>query len=197
MRLTPLLWWLAVAVAVLLALSGFHQGYPITHSVAMNLSWTAQFSQQVLAGQWWPHWLEQAFASMGNPTFNFYPPISLYATVPFVALGASTSTALIGSMTLASIMLAIGAYKYSASVFQASNLPYLPALVASLTVLSPYFLEDVYIRGSLGEVWAIVWLPWLLWALQFNLNTGRAWFWVSLFYALLALSHLPTVLIVT
>lgn len=197
MRLTPLLWWLAVAVAVLLALSGFHQGYPITHSVAMNLSWTAQFSQQVLAGQWWPRWLEQAFASMGNPTFNFYPPISLYATVPFVALGASISTALIGSMALATVMLAIGAYKYSARVFQAANLPYLPALVASLTVLSPYFLENVYIRGSLGEVWAIVWLAWLLWALQFNLHTGRAWFWVSLFYALLALSHLPTALMVS
>lgn len=173
-------------------------GYPITHSTIFNLNWVFQFSQQFLAGQIYPRWLEHSFLNMGSPTYVFYPPMCMFATLPFAALGWSVSASTVGSMILAVLVCAGGAFAYSTSVFrEVKGTFFLPAVVTALTVLSPYFLENIYVRGALGETWAMAWLPWILWSSSVNLRTGKVWFLQSLFYCLFALSHPPTLLNVT
>lgn len=188
-----------VLCAVLLALwQLFAHGYPITHSTIFNLNWVFQFSQQFLAGQWYPRWLEQSFMGMGSPTFTFYPPMCMFATLPFVALGWSVSESAVGSMVLATLIGGSGSYFYSTRIFrEAKNVHFIAAIVASLTVLSPYFLENIYVRGAMGEVWAMAWLPWVLWASSANLHACKVWPLYSLFYCFFSLSHPPTLLNVT
>lgn len=68
-----------------------------------------------------------------------------------------------------------------------------------MAVISPYFLENIYIRGANAEVWAMAWLPWVLWGTHLSLGSKERWRLVSLaiIYALFGLSHLPTLMIFT
>jgi hypothetical protein len=174
-------------------------GYPQTHSLEYNLIWVYQFDQQFLAGQLYPRWLEQSWGSLGSPSFSFYPPMCMVATLPFALLGWDLTARLVGSMGLALVVMGIGAYVYGCCLFHRSDQRWLAGVTAALAILSPYFLENIYIRGALGEVWAMAWLPWVLWASYRSLEKSSRWriAGLALTYAGLALSHLPTLLIFT
>ncbi len=174
-------------------------GLTENHSLELNLLWTHQFSQQFLGGQIYPKWLEQSFASFGSPTFVFYPPICMLMTIPFRALGLNISQSLVGSAGLAILMMGIGSYIYGVYLFQQPHRRIIPAVIASLAVLSPYFLENIYVRGAFAESWGMVWIPWILWGISMNLNKVNSCrvTLVAVSYALLAFSHLPTLLIFT
>jgi hypothetical protein len=182
--------------ALLAAVPLFTYGYPVAYSAPYNILWAHQYAEQFFGGQLLPRWLEQSFAGLGNPTFHFYPPVSMQATLPFAFLPESQR--LSASMFLAILTLAIGTMVYVRDSFrELTGSLWLPAGVGALAAFSPYFLENIYVRGAIGEVWAMAWLPWLFWALTRNLRGGGRGVWVSLFYALVALSHLPTLLVLT
>ncbi|WP_159790265.1 hypothetical protein [Sodalinema gerasimenkoae] len=150
--------WLILSAVILIATAPMlERSYPITHSTHFNLSWALQYQYQFFAGQPYPRWLEFSNFGFGNATFVFYPPLCMVATLPFRALGIGLAGSLIGSMALAMVVLAGGLYRYSDRHFPR----WIAILVAALGVLSPYFLVDIYQRGSLGEVWAIALIPWI------------------------------------
>jgi hypothetical protein len=69
---------------------------------------------------------------------------------------------------------------------------------------SPYFMVDIYVRGAIGEVWGLSLTPWILWAgwrfLQKEAAGESTWlmFFVwSITWALMALTHLPALLVWT
>ncbi len=183
--------------------------YPYVHSIGSNVLWTFQYGHQVLSGQGWPRWLEQSFASLGSPTFVFYPPISMIATVPFALLNWPVVDRIIGSISLAIGVMGLGSYGYARTLLKQR---WLALLCACLAVLSPYFLINIYIRGALGEMWAMAWIPWILWAdavaqsgsmqspSSQSSKLGSFCFstvFTSLGIALVGLSHLPTILLFT
>ena len=86
----------------------------------------------------------------------------MVATLPFRALGLGLVGSLIASMALAMLVFGGGLYRYSDRLFPR----WIAILVAALGILSPYFLVDIYQRGSLGEVWAIALLPWIILATE-------------------------------
>ncbi len=171
------------------------QGYPYTHSIGSNALWAYQFGQQVLAGQIYPRWLEQSFASLGSPTFVFYPPLCMWAIVPFAALNLSVMEQLIGSVGLALGFMAIGAWGVSRSLFP--NQIWIQGICVAMSVLSPYFLINIHVRGAMGEMWAMVGLIWILWGLLIRWAGTQAWRLIPLSLAItvLALSHLPSLLL--
>ncbi|MDX2271642.1 MAG: 6-pyruvoyl-tetrahydropterin synthase-related protein [Cyanobacteriota bacterium] len=190
---------LMVAIAVAVGLNPMvNQGYPETHSLEYNLIWTFQYDQQFLAGQFYPRWLEQSWGSLGSPSFYFYGPICMVATLPFALLGWDPTWRMVGAMGLAMVVMGLGAYLYSRQLFQGSP-PWLHGLVASLAVLSPYFLENIYIRGAMGEVWAMACLPWVLATMHRSLSGYQSWGspFLAIAYALFALCHPPTLLLFT
>lgn len=212
-RYTALIFLMLTLVVVAPALE---RSYPITHSTHFNLSWAFQYQRQFFAGQFYPRWLEFSNFGFGNATFAFYPPLPFTATLPFRALGAGIAGSLIGSMGLAAAVLGAGLYRYAYRFYP----QWIAALAAMLGMFSPYFLVDIYQRGSVGEVWAIALIPWIL--LASHVTIGRAEYWAShaddspqprlaawgltadwdllglvLAYSLLVLSHLPTLLMFT
>ena len=205
--------WLVLPLALVggwasaLLLPMLLRGYPITHSTHFNLSWVFQYHAQLSGGQWYPRWLEYSNLGFGNPTFAFYPPLWMVATLPWWLLGMDASAAGIGSMGLALAVLALGLYGYGRCFFPRG----LALAVAGLGTALPYVLLDLYWRGAVAEIWGIAVLPWLLWMTQALADVyadrnrlpafaSRRWLAiaaVAIAYGLLILSHLPILLIVT
>jgi hypothetical protein len=189
--LCGLLLVVGIAIAPML-----QHSYPITHSTQFNLSWAFQVQRQMASGQIYPRWLEFSNFGFGNATFAFYPPLCMVATLPFRLLGLDLPASLIGSMALAVALLGGGLYRYARCFFPA----WISLGVAGMGMISPYFWVDIYQRGAIGEVWAIVCLPWILWASQqVRDRPEKLWPVVALAfsYGLLVLSHLPTLLLFT
>ncbi|NJK63042.1 MAG: hypothetical protein HC921_10530 [Synechococcaceae cyanobacterium SM2_3_1] len=192
----PWRWGLMILAALGVAYTPLLRwNYPYAHSIGSNFLWAYQYGTQVLAGQWLPRWLEQSFASMGSPTFVFYPPLSMVAVIPFAALGLSISQQLIGSIGLALVLMAAGAWLYARHLFPQRRCCWLVGLCPALVLLSPYWLINILIRGALGEMWAMVWIPWLLWS--GSLPPAAAVGVGSLAIGLIGLSHLPTILLLS
>ena len=172
------------------------RGYPMTHSTHFNLSWAFQYQRQFFGGQFYPRWLEYSNFGYGNPTFAFYPPLCMVAPLPFRLLGLDMPGSLVASMGLAMAVFGLGLY-----VLLRQVLPWALALVlALLSMAGPYWLVDIYQRGAIGEVWAIAILPWIFWAsLRVIARPQSIWpiAALALSYGLLALSHLPTLLVLT
>lgn len=186
---------LGLGITAWILLPMIQQGYPSTHSTHFNLSWAFQYQRQFLSGQWYPRWLEFSNLGFGNATFVFYPPLCMVATLPWRIMGFDMPGSLVASMGLAILLFATGLYVYARCFF-----PVVIAVgVAGAGVISPYFLSDIYQRGAIGEVWAIVSLPWILWASEQIFRQTGIWpvIRLGLLYGCLVLSHLPTLLMVT
>ncbi|WP_019499846.1 hypothetical protein [Pseudanabaena sp. PCC 6802] len=187
----------AIAIVALLAIAPMLlRNYPIGHSTKFNLSWAFQYQQQFLGGQFYPRWLESSNFGFGNATFAFYPPICMVMTLPFRVLGFNLLGSLIASMWLAAVILGLGLYLYSRRFFPV----WLSVVVSGLGMMSPYLAVDMYHRAAIAEVWGIVFIPWVLWATQRALDLPeRRYPLLALIisYGLMALSHLPTLVIFT
>jgi hypothetical protein len=187
---------LLLGLAVVTIAPMLEQNYPINHSTHFNLSWVFQYQQQFLSGQLYPRWLEFSNFGFGNATFAFYYPLCMVATLPFRLLGLEFPASLIASMGLAAALLGLGMYLYARCFYPL----WIAAGVAALSMLSPYFLVDMYARGSIGEVWAIVALPWVLWTTQLVIDRSpQVWtiLAVALAYGVLILSHLLALMLMT
>ncbi len=185
-----------LAGMILLLWPMLRQGYPMTHSTHFNLSWAFQYQRQFFGGQFYPRWLEFSNFGFGNATFAFYPPLCMVATLPFRLLGLQMPASLVASMGLALLVMGSGLYALIRTVAPCP----LALILAGMGMAGPYWLVDIYQRGAIGEVWAIAWLPWVLWAALQVLSQPR-FFWpiwaLVISYGLLVLSHLPTLLLST
>ncbi len=179
--------WVIVITLGLAIWPSVVDGYPYVHSIGSNLLWAFQYGQQFWSGQWYPRWLEQSFGSMGSPTFVFYPPFSMIGILPFAALGWPVTAQVIGSGGLATAVMALGTSWAGDRIFPHHK--WLAILAIPMVVLSPYVLICLHIRGALGEVWAMAWIPWLLGAFQ-----QGSWLGLALGLMGVVLSHVPTAL---
>lgn len=184
--ITAKFWVIVITLGLAIWPSVIH-GYPYVHSIGSNLLWAFQYGQQFGSGQWYPRWLEQAFGSMGSPTFVFYPPCSMVGILPFAGLGWPVTAQVIGSGGLATAVMALGTAWAGDRIFPQHK--WLAILAIPMVVLSPYVLICLHIRGALGEVWAMAWIPWLLGAFQQGSGLG-----LGLGLMGVVLSHVPTAL---
>jgi len=158
--------------------------------------WYVHFSEQLWSGDLYPRWLFNMNAGLGSPAFFYYPPLPFFLTSllkPFFSndphgwhqLGVSASLALIAS-------------GFSAYVWLKDLVDQNSALIAGILYMAmPYHLAaDLYVRGSLSEYWAFVWIPIILLFTNKIINGHRrAAVGLAVSYALLIMTHLPTTLI--
>ena len=171
------------------------QGYPMTHSTQFNLSWAFQYQAQFRAGQFYPRWLEYSNFGFGNATFAFYPPLCMVATLPFALLGADLPTSLILSNALGIFACGLGLYLCARTWLP---LPWWGAVLVGVMGMSGhYFLGDFFIRGAMGEGWAVAVIPWILWRTGELIRSKKGVVPLAVAYGMLVLSHLPTLLIFT
>jgi hypothetical protein len=179
-----------LAFSLPVALWGFRPGDP------MHLLWARHFSDQLWAGDLYPRWLMDMNSGLGSPTFFFYGCVPYYVTSVFQALvpyrdwgwpavGLSTSLALVASGVAAHLWL---------REFADTRAALAGALVY---MLLPYHLKVDYLeRFAFAEFWAFVWIPLvLLYTHRYARGDRRALAPLAVSYALLVMTHPPSVLI--
>jgi len=139
-------------------------------------------------GQFPVRWVSDLGYGYGYPIFNFYAPLPYYIGGGLYALG-------VDSIVATKIMFGVGMVIAPLMLFILVNsfFGFLAALTASMLFLyAPYHAVEVYVRGSVGEYWAIAFVPLLLYGLTECAQKKRSIYGViigGLSFAGVILSH--------
>ncbi len=155
--------------------------YIPTHDGEYHIIRIVEFSRMLEEGYVLPRWAPTLNSGYGIPIFNFHYPMPNYIG-SFIrdffthdAVYAFQASTAIGYM-----LLVVGVYLWLRSIFGV-----IPALTGTIVAGSvPYLLVDVFIRGSIGEIWVFVFLFFTLYSVEKRQN----WF-VAFFFGLVIISH--------
>lgn len=106
-------------------------------------------------GQFPVRWVSDLGYGLGYPLFNFYGPLPYYVGGSLYALG-------ITGLTATKLMFGIGIVGAALVMYVVASyfLGHVGAIVASVFYLyAPYHAVQIYVRGSVGEFWVLVFLP--------------------------------------
>jgi hypothetical protein len=134
-----------------------------------------QLDRAVRHGLLYPRWLPDLGYGFGFPLFNYYAPLSYYLLLPLRWIGLSAQTSVLLGFAGALWALAIAVYLWGRDLF-GERAGFVAALAA---VYGPYILHDVYRRGGLASVWALVWLAMTAWAAR-RATRSRHPLWLAL-----------------
>ncbi len=143
----------------------------------------ALLRQGVLYGRWAP----DMALGYGYPFFNFYAPLSYYASEALSLVGLGLQPALIATFALAPIAAGLAAYLLARDHFSPRS-----SLVAAVAyAYAPYLAYDALFRANLAETLAWASLPLALWAMGRLARQGdrRYLAGVALAYAAVLLTH--------
>jgi len=147
------------------------------HWMVIRLS---AFYQSLREGQFPVRFLGRLNQSYGYPVANFLYPGFLYIGSVLHAIGLSFQTSIEAVIVGSVLFGAIGMYLFLRLQF--SNKA---SLIGALSyVLMPYFLFDIFKRGSVGEVLVLGLVPMVFYAIE----SKKKWL-VPLIVGLLAISH--------
>ena len=106
-------------------------------------------------GQFPVRWVKELGYGLGYPIYNFYAPLPYYAGGALYVLGVDS---LIATKSMFAIGLILSSVTMYFLLYPAVGL--LGALFGSVLFLyAPYHAVQAYIRGSVGEYWAIAFIP--------------------------------------
>lgn len=179
---------LFVLILGFLSVSGlFHAGLFPTHDGEYHVIRFFEFDQTLRAGSWYPVWASDLNFTYGSPLFNYVYPLPNYIASFFHLFGSSFIDAFKLNFILASIVGAISAYYFGRERFGVWG----GVLTSVFYTYAPYHFLDIYIRGSVGEVWALALFPLCLLSLELMIKKPSfvkvVIFAVS--YALVIFSH--------
>lgn len=185
-----------LAVAAVLLAPSLVLGTLISHSSPQNLTWAAQFAEQVRAGVAYPRWMPDSFAGLGSPAFYFYPPLPFWidavvSVASFNLLSVPWRLAVTSALILWASGLAMRGWLLAATGERTTALAGAIAYMAA-----PYHLLDHYLRGAFAEFTAYALLPLVMLGLhRIRERQSRGLPLLALAYAGLIASHLPTALL--
>lgn len=188
------------AAAFVVALPILLFGFPSAADDALfHFNVYKNFRAALAAGDVYPRWLAGMNQGFGSPTFFYYPPFAYYATAAINSVAGAPATEAqvwrqLGFGVVAAVV-ASGATCYWWLRDFANRRA--AAAAAIVYLLLPYHVAvDVYLRGAFAELWAFVWLPPILKAVQnVDQKRARAFAGIAAFYALLIATHLPSALL--
>lgn len=165
-----------VATSLLASWPLLHAGLIPTHDGEYHLIRFYEFDKILRSGNWYPRWAPDLDFSYGLPLFTYVYPLPNYIASLLHLFGASFLDSVKLNMVLATIVGGIFFYLWTRRFW--GNLG---AVVSSIFyTFSPYHFVDIYVRGSVGEVWALGIFPAFLWTYTEFLSSG------NLLYAILA-----------
>jgi hypothetical protein len=157
-----------------------------------HTTWLQHFSKQLAEGIWYPRWLAGTNFGYGSATFVFYPPLVYYLGSFLKMSGLNTEQTIIALFVLATWGMGLSFYIYS---HQRGRLVSLIGALIYMT--APYIAYNIYTRGALAETWALVWIPLGFWLTEQAIVRPKFRILLTIFSALFALTHLPSLLIFT
>lgn len=138
------------------------------------------FYQALADGQFPVRFLGRLNFGYGYPVANFLYPGFMYFAVPIHILGLSFISTIKAVLIFSMIGTSVFSYFWLSKFFDKFS-----AVIGSLFLTyTPYHLFDLYKRGSVGELFAFVWVSFVLWMID-EKNT----FFVAIGVFLLAVSH--------
>ena len=145
--------------AAVSVLSLLHKGLPPTHDGEYHVIRFYEFTR-ALDSTWYPRFAPDLNNGFGVPLFNFVYPLPNYIASLFHLFLVSFIDSFKLGMFFAAIIGGIFFYLWSREFWGD-----LGAVVSSVFyTFSPYHFVDIYIRGSVGEVWALAFFPAFLWS---------------------------------
>jgi hypothetical protein len=183
--------WLGLAISIILSIwmliPLFGSGYFPMHDDT-QVARVVVMGRALREGQFPVRWVSDLGYGYGYPIFNFYSPLPYYVGGSLYALGVDSVVATKIMFGAGIILASVFSYLLLVSVFGV-----LAGLVGStLFVYTPYHAIQIYVRGSVGEYWAIAFVPLFLWGLLTIYRHGlhaRGFIGGSLGFAGVLLSH--------
>ncbi len=151
-RSTP---FVVILCALLFAsLPLFQSGFIPTHDGEYHIIRFFEFGKMLNSGHLFPRWAPGLNSGYGVPLFNFFYPFPNYVGSLFHSLGWSLTDAFKLSLATGYITAGLFCFLWLKEFFNPI------AAVTGTIVFSyiPYWFVDLYVRGSVGEVFAISFL---------------------------------------
>lgn len=170
-----------VLIPVLFAVFPFFgTGFIPTHDGEYHIIRFWQYFTMLAHGSWFPRWAPDLNYGLGIPLFTFQYPFPNIVGAVFHFFGASFVDSVKYVTATGYITAVLFSYFWLKEKFGQSR-----AVFGSLAgAFVPYWFLDMYIRGSVGEIWAIAFLFATLFAL-----TKKRYFMASVGVSLLIVSH--------
>ena len=150
-------------------------GLPPTHDGEYHVMRFQQFYKVLSTGTIYPRWAPDFNNGFGIPLFNYVYPLPNYVASFFHFLGFSFIDSFKLNMAAASMIGSVFFFLWSRRYWGD-----LGGLTASIFyTFSPYHFLDIYVRGSVGEVWSLALFPGLLWSFYSFCQTGQKKFFLS------------------
>ena len=152
-----------------------------------------QLDHLVRQGIFYTRWFPYKASGFGAPLFQYYAPLAYYVAEGFGLLGWETLTALRLAFGLTLVGGGLGMYLWARDVLDEGS-----ALVAAAAyVCGPYMLFNAFFRGGFTEQFALMLMPFVLWAFRRLAVTGQARYLAAsaISYAAVILSHNLTALV--
>lgn len=187
-----------IVVGFVLTVPAFYKGMVQTYDILVYSAWHKNFSAQFFSGDLYPRWLMEMNGGRGSSVFFFYPPLAFYVS-SFLGLLLPLESPAWFPIYL-SYGLALGLSGVTSYVFLRSYAQWPIAFILALYyMLAPYHLfVNFYYRFAYPEFWALVWAPLLFYFVAKTVNEDRKFSCgLSISYALLLLTHLPSFIVLT
>ncbi len=123
----------------------------------------------------------------GYPLYNFYSPLPYAVSEIFHLIGFSYLNSIKIVFIIPAFLRIFGMYLFSSVFFG----PLGGLLAATLYSLGPYQAINTFVRGALGEAWALSLIPFVFWSISKQKNKLSV-----VFFSLLLLSHNLTLIYV-
>lgn len=149
------LWFWAVRGLVL-------PGFIPTHDGEYHLIRFWQFHKMLSLGVFFPQWAPDVNYGYGLPLFIFQYPFPNYAGSLFHALGVS----LADSVRLTLLTGYTGAMLFCYLWLRALFGRFAAGIGTAICMFVPYWFVNMYVRGSVGEMLAVMWVFLYLWAVE-------------------------------
>ncbi len=186
---------LLLLAAIAINLRMIRMGFNGLGDARWHLTWIQHFSQQVLEeGIGYPRWLAGTNFGYGSPTFVFYPPLIYYLGTALKAMGLTVEPAVY-------VLISGGIFLSGASFygFGRSMWGRIPAIAGALAYMLNPGLYNLVHGGGYASLYAYIWLPLILFfthrSIEATRHQGHYRLALSLVWALVALTHLPSLLI--
>ncbi len=156
--------FLAILPAFVASLPLFGSRFIPTHDGEYHIIRFWQFFTGLASGQWFPRWAPDLNNGFGIPLFTFTYPFPNYIGSFFHLFGFSFVDSFKWTMALGYLSAVVWCYLFIKKEFGVK------AAVIATVICSyvPYWFVDIYVRGSVGEVWALSFVMLALVALSYN-----------------------------
>lgn len=124
-----------------------------THDGEYHLIRIYEFSKMLREGHLFPRWAPGLNSGHGFPLFIFHYPFPNYVGSFFYLLGFPLVQSFQYSLGMSLFVAMIGCYIFLRKYHSVVSSVFGAVLFFSI----PYLYVDVYVRGSIGELWAIAW----------------------------------------